>query len=192
MQMQGGTLQWGTMEYIFAGFAIATAVGVLLQACILAGFFFAFRRILGKVEVILGHVTNHALPLIESSKVTLEELAPKVQIISSNLTEISELLKEETHTIKGSVDDVVAKTRAQTARVDEMVSGTLDGVSQAASVIQDGIEVPLRHIHGIFNGLKAGFGTFKSKSAHPPIPVPVEEPLIVIVEEAVATEGPLV
>ncbi len=61
------------------------------------------------------------------------------------------MLKQETATIKGSVDEVLEKTRAQTARVDEMVSGTLDGISQASATIQQGVEVPLRHIHGVFN-----------------------------------------
>jgi len=40
--MQLGNMQWGTLEYIFAIFAIATAIGVLIQAGILCGFFFAF------------------------------------------------------------------------------------------------------------------------------------------------------
>jgi hypothetical protein len=189
--MQPSTMQWGTLEYIFAIFAIATAVGVLFQAGILFGFFLSFMKLQGKMEKILTHVTEHALPLIASSKVTLEELAPKVQTISANLVEISELLKEETHTIKTSVDEVLEKTRAQTTRVDEMVSGTLDGISQASTTIQQGIEVPLRHVHGIFNGLKAAFQTYKAKpsSLHPH--VGVEEPVI-IVEEVVVTQGPLV
>ena len=136
-------MQWGTLEYIFAIFAIATAVGVLLQAGILLGFFIAFVKLQGKLETILTQVTEHALPLIESSKVMLQDLSPKVQTISGNVVEISEMLKHETVTIKTSVDDVLEKTRAQTARVDEMVSGTLDGISQASTTIQQGIEVPL-------------------------------------------------
>ena len=69
--MQLGTMQWGTLEYIFAIFAIATAIGVLLQAGILLGFFIAFVKLQGKLEKILSHVTEHALPMIERSKVML-------------------------------------------------------------------------------------------------------------------------
>ncbi len=191
--MQLGNMQWGTLEYVFAIFAIATAIGVLIQTGIMLGFFIAFLKLQGKISTILTQVTEHAMPLIVSSKVTLEELSPKVQTISTNLVEISEMLKQETHTVKTSVDEVLEKTRAQTARVDEMVSGTLDGISQASSTIQQGIEVPLRHIYGIFNGLKAGFETLKSKSAgsHVPPAATAEEPVI-IVEEVVVTQGPLV
>jgi hypothetical protein len=191
--MQLSNMQWGTLEYIFAIFAIATAVGVLLQAGILLGFFIAFMKLQGKLEKILTHVTEHALPLIERSKVMLEDLSPKVTAISANLVEMSVMLRQETATIKGSVDDVLEKTRAQTARVDEMVSGTLDGISQASATIQHGVEVPLRHVYGIFNGLKAAFQTFKVKSANVNVyPAPnVREPVIVV-EEVVVTQGPLV
>lgn len=188
--MQLNSMQWGTLEYIFAIFAIATAIGVLLQAGILLGFFVAFMKLQGKLEKILTHVTEHALPLIERSKVMLEDLTPKVSAISTNLVEMSVMLKQETATIKGSVDDVLEKTRAQTARVDEMVSGTLDGLSQASATIQEGIEVPLRHIHGIFNGLKAAFETFKSTPVSPVRPVSkAEEPVVVIVEEVIVSKA---
>jgi uncharacterized protein YoxC len=188
--MQLGNMQWGTLEYIFAIFAIATAVGVLFQAGILFGFFIAFMKLQGKLEKILTHVTEHALPLIERSKVMLEDLTPKVNAISANLVEVSELLKDESHTIKTSVDEVLEKTRAQTARVDEMVSGTLDGISQASATIQQGIEVPLRHVHGIFNGLKAAFEKFKSTPAGPVPPTSkVEEPVVVVVEEVIVSKA---
>ena len=169
------------------------AISFLVQAGVVLGFFIAFVKMREKLKTILNQVTEHALPLIATTKTTVEELKPKVQTISTNLVEISELLKQETHTVKTSVDEVLEKTRAQTARVDEMVSGTLDGISQASSTIQQGIEVPLRHIYGIFNGLKAGFETFKGKSAGPVPPVSkVEEPVVVVVEEVIVTEGPLV
>ena len=94
--MQLGKMQWGTLEYIFAIFAIATAIGVLLQAGILLGFFIAFVKLRGKLEKILYHVTEHALPMIERSKVMLEDLSPKVTAISANLVEVSDMLKDET------------------------------------------------------------------------------------------------
>jgi hypothetical protein len=183
-------MQWGSLEYVYVIFAIATAFGVLLQAGILLGFFIAFRKFQGKLEAILTGVTDHALPLIASSKVTLDELSPKLNTISANLVEVTDILKQESRTIKVSVDDVLEKTRAQTARVDSMVSGTLDGISQAGASIQHGIGVPLRQIHGIFNGLRAGFETLTSKPSSVPPIAPEDVPdaeVIVVVEEIVET-----
>ena len=175
---------------------MATAIGVLIQAGVLLGFFFAFVKLRGKLETILTNVTEHALPLIARSKEMVEDLSPKLSEISTNLVEVSDLLKQETHTIKTSVDEVVEKTRAQTARVDEMVSGTLDGLSQATATIQQGIEVPLRHIHGVFSGVKAAFETLRDKSANSYANhsvhveervVAAEEPVVVVVEEVLVS-----
>jgi hypothetical protein len=94
---------------------------------------------------------------------------------------MSETLKNESHNLKTSVDDVLEKTRAQTARVDEMVSGTLDGLTHAGVAIQHGIAAPLRQLNGILNGLKAGFGVFRAKPAA--TASPVTEDIVVIVEE---------
>jgi hypothetical protein len=176
--------------YIYIIFTGATAIGVLIQAGVLLGLFLGFRRLQGKLELILTHITDHALPLIASSKVTLEELSPKLKTISSNLVDISETLKHESQNVKVSVDDVLEKTRAQTARVDEMVSGTLDGISHASAVIQQGVEVPLRHLYGIFNGLRAGFSTFRGKKREEQEPVAaaaaVQEEFVAVVEGAVS------
>jgi hypothetical protein len=170
--------------YIYIAFTAATAIGVLIQAGVLVGLFLGFRSLQGKLEVILTHVTEHALPLIASSRVTLDELSPKLKTISDNLVEISETLKHESQNVKVSVDDVLEKTRAQTARVDEMVSGTLDGISHASAAIQQGVEVPLRHLHGIFNGLRAGFSTFRATKQEEAVGAAAgaEEDFVVVVE----------
>jgi hypothetical protein len=172
---------------MFVIFTAATALGVLIQAGVLLGMAFGLRRLQVKLEHILNHTTEHALPLIASTKATLEDLSPKLKTISANLVDISETLKSESHNIKGSVDDVLLRTRAQTARVDEMVSGTLDGISQASAAIQHGIEVPLRHISGLFNGLRAGLETFRAKKTRAtPEPVVHPQEVIVMVEEVVS------
>ena len=46
--------------------------------------------------------------------------------------------------------------------------------------------MPLRHIQGVFNGLKAAVETFKSAPADPVPPVnKAEEPVVVVVEEVI-------
>lgn len=165
-------------------FIAATAVGVLIQAGVLLGLFLAFLKLYSKLETILTHVTDHALPLIASSKVVLEEISPKLKVISDNLIDVSETLKHESKNVKVSVDEVLEKTRAQTARVDEMVSGTLDGLSHASAAIQHGVEVPLRHLNGVVSGIRAGVETLLGGRRRPS-PRAAEDDFVVIVEETV-------
>jgi hypothetical protein len=184
----------GTSPYVFDVFAAATAVGVLIQAGVLLALLIAFLKLTSKLDVILKQVTEEALPLVASTKVTLEELTPKLKTITANLAEVSETLKHESQTIKISVDEVLEKTRAQTARVDEMVSGTLDGISHASATIQQGIEVPMRHIYGIFNGLKAAVESLRSKPTKGEVYTTrvepaVEETPVFIVDEVIVVSA---
>ncbi len=176
--------------YIYVIFTAATAIGVLMQACILLGMALGLRQFQKKLELVINHLTENAFPLIASSRVTLEEMGPKLKIISANLVEISETLKYESHNIRGSVDDVLERTRAQTARVDEMVSGTLDGISHASASIQRGIEVPIRQFSGLWNGLKAGLSVLREKPLHSAAKEDEVEPEIVVILEGLEEEAP--
>ncbi len=178
----------GIEPYAFDIFAAATAIGVFLQAGILLALLIAFQKLASKLEEATQQVSTRALPLIESSKVTLEDLRPKLKAISANLVEVSENLRHESLTIQASVDDVLAKTRAQTARVDEMVSGTLDGIAAAGAHLQSGVSVPLRHVNGIFNGIRAGLDVLRNKTPHvePPITKADEPEVVVVVEEVIS------
>ena len=146
----------GIPPYVYIIFTAVTAIGVLIQAGVLLGMFLALLKTQKKGEQLLRKMEIEALPIIASTRVALEDLSPKLKVITANLVEVTETLKYETKHIKGSVDDVLERTRAQTARVDEMVSGTLDGLSHASATIQHGISVPLRQINGVLNGFRAG------------------------------------
>ena len=87
--------------YVYIIFTAVTSIGVLMQACILLGMFIGLRKLQSRIENILVHVNEHALPLIASSKVTLSELSPKLKVITNNLVEVSETLKHESHNIRG-------------------------------------------------------------------------------------------
>jgi hypothetical protein len=69
-----------------------------------------------------------------------------------------------------TITDVNERARAQTARVDEMVSAVLDTTSGIASTIQKGVQVPVREFHGIMNGLKAGIDVLVGRKNHNPPP----------------------
>jgi hypothetical protein len=78
--------------------------------------------------------------------------------------------------LDSTITDVNERARAQTARVDDMVSSVLDTTSGIASTIQKGVSVPVREFNGLMNGLKAGIdvlvgrkGNHPAKSAGQPV-----------------------
>lgn len=87
----------------------------------------------------------------------LTDLAPKIKVISENVTETS-------HTVRGTAekldvtlrqtvdkaavtfDDANFRTQRQVARVDSMVASTLSATSEIGATIHEGIRVPIRAI----------------------------------------------
>jgi hypothetical protein len=60
----------------------------------------------------------------------------------------------------------VERTHQQAARVDHIVSSTLNGIGHATAAVQEGIAAPIRHLSGVLDGLRAGFGSLRRKRPH--------------------------
>jgi methyl-accepting chemotaxis protein len=164
--------------YVFVIFIAATAAGVLIQAGILLGMFLALIKMKKKIEDVIDEARVHLLPTIATSRTLVEDLgpkitaavndlAPKLKTISSNVVETTSLVRREAENIKGAVDEVVGRSRNQAARVDGLVTGTLNGVEHATTTIQNGVQIPIRKISGWVAGLKAGVDVLFHKKPKP-------------------------
>jgi hypothetical protein len=97
----------------------------------------------------------------------VDSLSPKLKHITENMVEVSDILRSETQHITVSLSDVVERTHQQAARVDHIVSSTLNGIGHATAAVQEGISAPLRHLSGVLDGLRVGIGSFRRKRPHP-------------------------
>jgi methyl-accepting chemotaxis protein len=156
-------------------FTAITAVGVLLQAFVLLGMYIAIRQSTKKLHEITDEVRVHLLPTVNATRQLIEDLSPKLKIATSNLVEVSHTLRHETKHVSATMDDVLSKTKAQAARVDEMMSGVLNTVEHASAVVQHSVAAPLRQVSGVMAGLKAGFDVLRGKEKEPEATVVVEE-----------------
>jgi methyl-accepting chemotaxis protein len=158
-------------------FTIVTGVGVLLQACVLLGMFIALRQTQKKVHALTEKIEDHVLPLVSSSRGLIDDLSPKVKIITANLVETSATLRSQSEQVKTVVDDVSARARQQTARVDGMVTGALNSIVQVTSAVERRIAGPLRQVSGVLDGLRAGIEALKAKDPRTSVrPTPSRAP----------------
>lgn len=127
----------------------------------------AWKSLSAEIEV----VKQKAFPLVASVQTIVTDATPKVKKISENVVDISELVKVKVHEYEGTIDaanqtlkDANAKTRAQVARVDGMVSSTLKATSDIGSTIHHGIKTPVLEVAGVINGLKAALDVLVGRS----------------------------
>jgi len=146
--------EWNT-EYTLIAITAVTSIGILIQACVLIAIFIASRKAITQTTKLIEQAREHVLPIIATSRSLLDDVSPKVKVITSNLTEVSQTIRHQSSHINSAVDDVVDRTRNQAARVDGMVTGTLDGLNSAKASIQEGVSVPVRKVTAVANGIRA-------------------------------------
>jgi len=144
-------------------FIAIAAFSILMQAGFTVAMFIAARKTQKKVMGLAEDVRLHALPAIIASRDVIQDITPKLRIITENLTSISTTLRAKTDKVGGLVGDVTDRAQVQAVRVDGMVKGTLDHLTSAVQAIEHGIAVPVRQVNGILNGLRAGVDVMRKK-----------------------------
>jgi hypothetical protein len=154
-----------TQTLLIVFIAIAT-VSIVMQAGFVLAMFIAARKAQKKIMGLAEDVRLHALPAIIASRDVIQEITPKLKIITENLTAVSTTLRTKTEKVGGLVGDVTDRAQAQAVRVDGMVKGTLDHLTSAIQAIEHGVAVPVRQVNGILNGLRAGVDVMRKRDVN--------------------------
>jgi uncharacterized protein YoxC len=138
---------------IFVGMV---AVAMLAQAIALIAMAVGAAKARKRALAIVDEVRAKALPAIESTQDFVRNYAPKMMTLAENLVETSNIVRDKAAEFDATLSDVNSKARAQTARVDDIVTSVLKGTAEVVNSIQQGVRVPVREFNGLMNGLKAG------------------------------------
>jgi hypothetical protein len=145
-------------------FIALAAVSMLLHASALVVMALGARKAQKKVEDLVADFRLHALPVIISSREVLNDVSPKLKVITENLMATSTTLRAKADQVSGLVGNVTDRAQVQASRVDGMVKATLDQVTFAAQAIEHGLAMPVRQVSGILNGLRAGVDVILKKT----------------------------
>ena len=159
-------------------FVAMVAVAMLTQAAVFVAAAIGAAKARKRVIAIAEEIRLKALPLIDKAHGLVQDLHPKINVITDNLVETSHIVRAKAQEFDSTVSDVNQKTRAQAARVDDMVTSVLNTTAHVASTIQKGVQIPVREFSGLMNGLKAGLdvlvGRSKSAPRHHDTTIPFE------------------
>jgi methyl-accepting chemotaxis protein len=156
-------------QTIFIIFTVATSIGVLIQAGVLLGMYFAIKKTTDEARELSNQLKQHLVPTLSVARGVIEDVSPKVKIATANLVEASNTLRSQAEHINRTVADVTEMAQAQVSRVDEMATAVLDGVTQATAAVQHGISTPLKQVSGVLNGFRAGFDVLRKREHVSPI-----------------------
>jgi ABC-type transporter Mla subunit MlaD len=132
------------------------AVAVLIQAGMTIVIWLALRKIPGQVEAARDNFKQRFDPLAQSVTEILTNAREPLRAITTNLAEISKMLRERTSDVDGLVAKLVDKSRAQVIRTDRMVSDLVEKVETTSDAVQRGVLAPIQEVSAIIKGMQAG------------------------------------
>lgn len=150
-----GSLSSGNSRWlvIFVGVIAAALIAQAIAVAVVAlGALKAGKRALDIVD----DMRTKLMPMVESTHEMLQDARPKVKIITENLVETSHVVRSKAQEFDVTASELNAKTRAQAARVDGMVTSVLNTTADLSETLQRAVKVPVREFAGLVNGFKAG------------------------------------
>jgi len=149
-------------------FIAVTTFAVVVQAGILVGLYLAVRNSTARMEALATEVKSRVLPTVETAQNLMVELRPKIDVISNNLAESSDLLRNQLGRLDATVTDVLDRARLQVIRADELLNRTMDKVEETSEVVHKTVISPLRQVNGLMAAISTGVDVFLGqKRRHP-------------------------
>jgi hypothetical protein len=149
-------------------FIAVTAGAVVLQALILAALYIAVRKSTARMEALATEVTTKTLPTVQTVQSMLVELRPKIDVITVNLSESSNLVRNQLARIDATLTDALDRTRLQVIRADELLNRTMDKVEETTEIVHKTVVSPLRQVNGLMAAISTGVEVFLGqKRRHP-------------------------
>jgi len=106
-----------------------------------------------EVKIKVMPLLDEVMQISRTSRILLDDAAPKIKVISENLVKTSETLMETSKVARGAVEridvtvtDANVRAQRQVARVDGMVSAALTTTAEVVDTIANGIRVPAQKI----------------------------------------------
>jgi hypothetical protein len=149
-------------------FIAVTTFAVVVQAGILVGLYLTLRKSTARMEALATEVRSKALPTMETVQSMLVELRPRIEVISINAAESSNLVRNQLARIDATLTDALDRARLQVIRADELLNRTMDRVEETSEVVHKTVLSPLRQVNGLMAAISTGVDVFLGqKRRHP-------------------------
>jgi hypothetical protein len=160
----------GSNNNLMIAFLCLLAVAVLLQAFVLLAMAIGARKTQKKMVEMIENFGTRLNPLLDTTRVLLDDTAPKVRIITTNIAQASYILREQAEEVRGAMGEVRGtvgelnkRVRGRIVLVDEMIGAGLITLDRAVSSVQEGILGPMRQLNGLLAGLRTGFDVLRNR-----------------------------
>lgn len=137
--------------------AVVIAALCVVQTIALFVLVLGFRKMGSRIDSLTASVeeaVRSAQPLLQATRELVVDSREKIGLVSQNLLEITELMKNQATRIDDAIEDASQRLRIQVIRIDQLVSSTVTKVEQTTETIQRNVLAPVREISAILVGVR--------------------------------------
>lgn len=131
------------------------ALALLMQSIILLAIYMGVNKATKKVQEDLDELRLKVIPIVDSTRGTLERVTPQLESTVADIAELARGLRAQAADIEVAVDQIVSRVQKQSSRIDTMFSGTLDAVDKASVFVAETVSKPVRQLSGLLASVKA-------------------------------------
>lgn len=146
-------------------FVIVAAVAIVLQAVILYALYKMMSQTTARMENIAGRLEQQTTPVLVTAHSILEDAQPKLAEITSNLAESTATVRAHVAQMAEATGEIVDRARMQAARLDELVSSTVDKIEITTDFVQHSVIGPVRRVQAILQAVSAGLSFLRANRA---------------------------
>jgi len=152
------TFRWA----VVAGVLIASASILVLAISGMVMF-----RVVARLQRRIDSLADRYEPLIDTGRRIVEDLAPKISRIGSNVEhitadaqDIADVAKDQAHRFAEVGRDIADRTKAQVARVDAAVDETVERVQHAGEHLKVAAVKPVKEASAVLAGVRAAVSAY--------------------------------
>ncbi len=146
-------------------FVIVAAAAIVLQTAILYALYKMMSQATARMENIAGRLEQQTTPVLVTAHAILEDAQPKLAEITSNLAESTATVRSHVAQMAEATGEIVDRARMQAARLDQLVSSTVDKIEVTTDFVQHSVITPVRRIHAIVQAVSAGLSFLRASRA---------------------------
>ena len=141
---------------VLTAFVALTALAFVAQAVILYGVYRAVQSAQREFQTLRIDLKQRVDPLTQSITEIVSGTREPIRSLTTNLAEMSQILRQRTDYVDAVVADLADRSRVQIMRVDQMVTDFVQKAQSTADVVERGIVAPIHEISAVIKGVRAG------------------------------------
>ncbi len=160
-------------------FIVIAALAIVVQAGIMTAIYMSLRKTQVRLDSALARFERRVDPLLLRVNEILEESQERFSSILTDAAEITHLARNQAQKVDRVFTDAADRLRGQVIRADQMLTGTLETLSEAASLMRQGVSRPLGEVSAVVQGIRAGLTFFRGRRASESSRAPQDEELFI-------------